>query len=280
MLHSRFATTTRCTTTAAAKLALHARSERVAPEFHPPSGTRSAGVVLLSRVPEGALKRGWPQEAMQGSSGRHGVELTHTGCAHQHQETRSAATKSRPTPAAAAASVSEGGACIICLESDPPPIQSGCACRGDAGLAHVECRAEDAAHRMASSNTTKGWWVCGTCGQGFTGFMLLGLAELWWSKAQRLPKENEQRIIAAQNLADALHGQGRHSEAEALYRKTRAVRPRVLGPEHPRTLCSCARQGTWPVQSINKEGTLKPRQCTASQWRLNEGCWDPNTRTR
>jgi hypothetical protein len=28
--------------------------------------------------------------------------------------------------------------CTICLDvGDPPPIQSGCACRGDAGLAHV-----------------------------------------------------------------------------------------------------------------------------------------------
>ena len=26
-------------------------------------------------------------------------------------------------------------ACIVCLDSDPPPIQSGCACRSDTGLA-------------------------------------------------------------------------------------------------------------------------------------------------
>jgi hypothetical protein len=81
--------------------------------------------------------------------------------------TRSAASASRSTPTSAGAGVSEGGACIICLESDPPPIQSGCACRGDAGLAHVECRAEEAAHRVASSDTTEGWCLCGTCGQRF-----------------------------------------------------------------------------------------------------------------
>jgi hypothetical protein len=53
----------------------------------------------------------------------------------------------------ATASASVGGACIICLDNDPVPIQSGCACRqrGDAGLAHVECRAEAAVHRVASS---------------------------------------------------------------------------------------------------------------------------------
>jgi hypothetical protein len=30
--------------------------------------------------------------------------------------------------------------CILCLDSDPPPIQSGCACRSDTGLAHLGCR--------------------------------------------------------------------------------------------------------------------------------------------
>ena len=34
----------------------------------------------------------------------------------------------------------DGGACIICLDTSPPPIQSGCACRGDSGLAHIACQ--------------------------------------------------------------------------------------------------------------------------------------------
>ncbi len=34
--------------------------------------------------------------------------------------------------------------CIVCLDSDPPPIQSGCACRSDTGLAHVGCLIEKA----------------------------------------------------------------------------------------------------------------------------------------
>ena len=37
----------------------------------------------------------------------------------------------------------EGGSdedvCLICLEASPPPIQSGCACRGPAGLTHPAC---------------------------------------------------------------------------------------------------------------------------------------------
>ena len=61
-----------------------------------------------------------------------------------------AATVTAEAAASAGASADPevNGTCTICLDNDPLPIQSGCACRGDAGLAHVECRAEAAAHRM------------------------------------------------------------------------------------------------------------------------------------
>jgi hypothetical protein len=128
---------------------------------------------------------------------------------------------------------------IICLDGDLRPIQSGCACRGDTGLAHVECRAEDAAHRMKNTLKGKGWLECGTCGQSFTRAMLLRLACAWWSTAQRLPEENVQRLSAAVNLANALCAQGKYSkyaEAETMYFEVLAVRRRVLGPEHVDTL--------------------------------------------
>jgi hypothetical protein len=131
---------------------------------------------------------------------------------------------------------SDVGACTICLDSEPPPIQSGCACRGDAGLAHVECRAMAAAHLVANSKSAVGWWRCATCGQHFTGAMQLGLAEAWWSTAQRLPEEDVQRLAAAANLASALVGQGRHGEAATLYREVLSVQQRVMGPDHPGTL--------------------------------------------
>jgi tetratricopeptide (TPR) repeat protein len=141
---------------------------------------------------------------------------------------------------AASAAVGGGGSCegscIICFDGDPRPIQSGCACRGDAGLAHVECRAMDAAHRMKNRGQFEGWWRCGTCKQRFTTAMRLGLACAWWSTAQQLPEEDEQRLRAAGNLAIALDAQGKHTEAEILYREVLAVRRRVQGPEHPRTL--------------------------------------------
>jgi hypothetical protein len=150
-------------------------------------------------------------------------------------EGHSAATTSRPIHVATS-SGSDGRACIICLDSEPPPIQSGCACRSDAGLAHVECRAMAAAHLLANSKQRDGWWNCGTCGQSFTAAMQLGLAEAWWSSAQRLPYENEQRSAADSILADALFNSGKYAKAETIFRELLAVQQRVLGPEHPSTL--------------------------------------------
>jgi hypothetical protein len=124
------------------------------------------------------------------------------------------------------------GACTVCLNDDPPPIQSGCACRGDAGLAHVECLAEAAEHRSRLVNgrtppTYRGWWECGTCKTDFTGAMQVGLAMTWWSKAQRLAfkqarfcAENDQWWCAGHNLALALKSHSMDSKAETISRCT------------------------------------------------------------
>jgi hypothetical protein len=138
--------------------------------------------------------------------------------------------------AASARAGSEVGECIVCLGNDPMLIQSGCACRGDAGLAHVECRADAASHRMANTKILDLWTRCATCGQPFTGAMQLGLAAAWWSTAQCLPEKNDQRMAAANNLASALAAQGKHEEAETMFRLLLATVRRVRGPEHERTL--------------------------------------------
>jgi Flp pilus assembly protein TadD len=91
---------------------------------------------------------------------------------------------------------------------------------------------------MKNRGDVKGcaWWECGTCGQSFTGAMQLGLAEAWWSTAQRLPEEDDQRLKAAVILAIALDDQGRNAEAETMHREVLLVQRRVLGQEHPHTL--------------------------------------------
>ena len=127
--------------------------------------------------------------------------------------------------------------CIICLDSDPPPIQSGCACRSDTGLAHVGCLIEKAvAQRPHRGN--KVWWQCQTCGQLFTGAMKTGLAEAWWSRVCDEAEESQERLAAAGNLANARDGDGQYAEAERISREVLGVKRRVLGDEHPDTLVS------------------------------------------
>jgi hypothetical protein len=131
------------------------------------------------------------------------------------------ATKSRATPVAAAGG-SDAGACVICLDPNPPPIQSGCACRGDAGLAHVECRISAATHKHKSSADMKVWQVCPTCGQMFQGAMGLGLAKELLRRSIGRREKVEDWCYAATILATALNNAGRSAEAEVICRETMA----------------------------------------------------------
>ncbi len=82
--------------------------------------------------------------------------------------------------------------CFICYESDPSPMQSGCACRGDGGLAHVDCLAQVAISRAELSHrwNASAWRQCQTCRQAFTGAMQMGLAEAWWSRMRDEAEES------------------------------------------------------------------------------------------
>ena len=91
--------------------------------------------------------------------------------------------------------------CIICLDSDPPAIQSGCGCRSDGGLAHVGCLVEKAVSQQPHRGNEV-WWVCQTCGQRFTGAMRTGLGEGWWWRVREQAEENPERLAAAVNLAE------------------------------------------------------------------------------
>ena len=83
----------------------------------------------------------------------------------------------------------DGGACIICLDTSPPPIQSGCACRGDSGLAHIACLVRAAASQQAQRGGDV-WRRCQTCTQDYTGAVQTGLAEAWWSRVAGQAAEN------------------------------------------------------------------------------------------
>jgi tetratricopeptide (TPR) repeat protein len=133
----------------------------------------------------------------------------------------------------------DGRACIICLDTSPPPIQSGCACRGDSGLAHIACLVRAAASQQAPRGNG-GWQQCQTCNQRYTGAMQTGLAEAWRSRVAGQAAENTERLEAEYNLANSLLHQGKAVEAEPMLRTLHEVMMRVHGAEHPNTLSVAA----------------------------------------
>ena len=99
--------------------------------------------------------------------------------------------------------VSQGkdGVCFICLDMSPSLIQSGCACRGATGLAHLGCRVRAAEALVEQKNSTEYWWTCQTCEQAFTGEMRDGLANAWWSQVRDRAEDDGERLSAAGHLA-------------------------------------------------------------------------------
>ncbi len=97
--------------------------------------------------------------------------------------------------------------CIICLDSDPPPIQSGCACRSDSGLAHVDCLIAKAVSQQGHRGA-KVWRECQTCEQLYSGTMRTGLGEAWWSRVFDQAEESKERLGAAHWLAECAEAMG------------------------------------------------------------------------
>ena len=123
--------------------------------------------------------------------------------------------------------------CSICLESDPPPIQSGCACRGDAGLAHAACRAQAAVQGPRGFNA---WRECQTCKQRFTGAMERELAEAWCARTSELAETSTERRAARGSLAISLSAFGELAESRRVTISVHAASREALGDDHPSTL--------------------------------------------
>ena len=129
--------------------------------------------------------------------------------------------------------------CIICLDSGSPLFQSGCACRGDSGLAHVGCLVENATAQRPHRGDDV-WRVCQTCKQEFTGAMRTGLAEAWWARVRHQAEENQEWLLATSNLANCRRWDGRYADSEHLQRQVLRVRRKALGEEHANTLTTKA----------------------------------------
>jgi len=113
-------------------------------------------------------------------------------------------------------------ACVICFETSPAPKQCGCACRGDAGLAHVACLARAAAMRVGS------WETCRTCKQPFTGATLAALARAWCVATSI---ETDEGQLAAAHMVSVLGRQEDYTGAERASRALRAAIGRKQGDD-------------------------------------------------
>lgn len=141
---------------------------------------------------------------------------------------------------------SESGVCWVCREgqrsedgdNQPPSrggplLQTGCACRGSSGLAHLSCLVQAAAHDVAV------WTTCPTCRQEFTGECEVGLARARWEGVKGRPAADGERLHAANNLAVTLQQSTDDAAgARRLLEEVLAVRRRTRGNEDQDTLDS------------------------------------------
>ena len=147
-------------------------------------------------------------------------------------------------------------ACIICLESDPPPMRMGCACRGSAGNAHIACLAEAAVW----SKDEKGWFKCQTCKHVYTGAVGNALADIRWSRAQDGGRDAAW-FDAATTRAISLVDRGAYAESEALWREIVRADREELGDEHPHTMINMSRLAhTLGLQGKKAEAELIDRE--------------------
>ena len=127
-----------------------------------------------------------------------------------------------------AAASTGGRECYICLCADGSVISLGCACRGAAGGAHLECAVEAAAHAEEQSGMGS-WQMCALCHQDYTGPMQMGLAKEGVRRVQHLPETGMKRMGANEIVANALMQNGNYAEAEVIHRKLLAI----SGGENP-----------------------------------------------
>lgn len=136
-----------------------------------------------------------------------------------------------PAPSRASAMPAAEGQCWVCCEgssADRPLLSTGCACRGSAGLAHLDCLVQAAKHDVEC------WTTCPTCRQEYTGAADVGLARARWALVRERPAEDEERLFVANNLAVTLkESAGDNEGALALLLEVLAVRRRALPPGAP-----------------------------------------------
>ena len=130
--------------------------------------------------------------------------------------------------------------CWVCLEAVDPDgsatAPTGCACRGSAGHAHLNCLVASAQHTADRDAQHINWMSCPTCKQVYTGSVSLGLARARWGLHRSRREEDGERLDALNQLAVALNNTGKFTEAIPLYEEQLATKRRDFGDVNPSTL--------------------------------------------
>ena len=111
-------------------------------------------------------------------------------------------------------------------------LHQGCGCRGSAGVAHLPCLVEAAAHNPET------WQSCPTCLHDFSGVLQLGLARAHWQEARGFPPEDEERLAAADRYGGALLAARDYAGALPLLEEVLAVSRQVDGDDDINTCVS------------------------------------------
>jgi hypothetical protein len=80
------------------------------------------------------------------------------------------------------------------------------------------------------------WLTCQTCTQDFSGAMLTGLAEAWWSRVCDRPRECSERLYVKLLIADCCGRDGHPAQALEMNQQVYADAREVFGEEHANTL--------------------------------------------
>ncbi len=127
-------------------------------------------------------------------------------------------------------------ACLVCYEHRPPPIRTGCGCRGTNGWAHVDCLARAARFQQAHRGETV-WGECHICERAFSGEMLVFLAEAWVAACDELPaRDPTARFRALGHLSTCRLKQGRYADAERINWELLERLTRERGEGHLQTM--------------------------------------------
>ena len=124
-----------------------------------------------------------------------------------------AAEAASAAEAACKSDVVRGATCYICL-GEGPGLVRGCACRGDAGYAHVKCLVRAEAELGRESRDGPG--QCPTCRQFYHGVVRLAVAWGEWRAVARCP--GDRFFHALRELGMALNECGQHGDALVLIR--------------------------------------------------------------